>query len=136
MAEGTFVCRRLAGVVAVLGGLLLAACGGTQTASGGSTPASGAGSAPRTVSEIARYQGGDRQLLLEAGARKEGTVSWYTVLAGEGVDALSAGFKQKYPFMQVDTFRADTAPLFARITQETSANAPSFDVADVTTPGV
>src|SRR5579875_1891765 len=125
--------------------VLLAACGGgaAPAASPASSPAgAGGGSAAasagarQTVPEIAAYQGADRQQILEDGATKEGTVSWYTVLAGEGVDALVNGFQQKYPYLKVDTFRSDTNPLFARMTQEKQANKPSFDVADVTTPSV
>jgi iron(III) transport system substrate-binding protein len=116
---------------------LLAACGGAAAPAASPSTAAGSGSsAPTSVADIAKYQGADRQQLLEAGAKKEGTVSWFTVLAGEGVDALAAGFQQKYPFLKVDTFRADTAPLFARMTQEAQANKSSFDVADVTTPSV
>jgi len=143
--------KRLNGVLAMgvlMAAAMLAACGGAaapagSAASGGSAASAGAGvsgsgasGAPTSVAGIATYQGADRQQMLEAGARKEGTVSWYTVLAGEGVAALATGFEQKYPFLKVDTFRADTAPLFARMTQEAQANKPSFDVADVTTAGV
>lgn len=125
--------------ITMAGALLLSACGGAAapagTSSGSTAPAAASG-APKTVAEVATYQGADRQKLLEEGAKKEGAISWYTVLAGEGVDALTAGFQAKYPFLKVDTFRSDTNPLFARMTQEAQANKPSFDVADVTTPSV
>lgn len=118
--------------------MMLSACGGASAPASSAAPATSAAAsgAPTSVANIAKYQGADRQQILEAGAKKEGTVSWYTVLAGEGVDALVAGFQQKYPYLKVDTFRADTAPLFARMTQEAQANKPSFDVVDVTTPSV
>src|SRR5712692_1483895 len=124
---------RIASIAGLAFPVVIAACGGVQAPA---SAAEGASGAPTTVAEIARYQGADRQQILEVGARKEGSVGWYTVLAGEGVDALSAGFQQKYPFLKVETYRSDTAPLFARMTQESQANKPSFDVADVTTPGV
>ncbi|MFI5266607.1 MAG: ABC transporter substrate-binding protein [Chloroflexota bacterium] len=128
--------KQMLATAALLSALFMAACGGSAAPASNAAPASGASGAPISVADIARYQGADRQQILEAGAKKEGAVSWYTVLAGEGVDALVAGFQQKYPFLKVDTFRADTAPLFARMTQEAQANKPSFDVADVTTPSV
>jgi iron(III) transport system substrate-binding protein len=116
--------RRFVGAMVAV--LLLAACGGaaqpaSKTAGGG---------APGTPPEVARYQGADRQQVLEAGARKEGTLSWYTAIAGDVITALTNGFQQKYPYLKVDVFRADELQLVQRITQETQAGTASFDVTD------
>jgi iron(III) transport system substrate-binding protein len=108
--------------------LLLAACGGSA-ASG--TSAKPGGSAPAAPVQLAAYQGSDRQALLEAGARKEGSLTWYTTLAGNGIDALVSGFKEKYPFLQVDVFRADEQQIATRATQEAQANKQTFDVVEV-----
>ncbi len=81
-----------------------------------------------SVAELAAYQGADRQKLLEEGARKEGTVTWYTSLAGDIVDRHAEAFKAKYPFLKVEIFRGAENELVTKATQETSAGQPSFDV--------
>ncbi len=84
---------------------------------------------PTTAAELAVYQGADREQILEAGAKQEGTLSWYTSLAGDVIDKLTAGFKQKYPFIQqVDVFRGDEGQLLTRATQEAQAGQQVFDV--------
>jgi iron(III) transport system substrate-binding protein len=106
-------------------GLLLAACGGGSAAS--APPAAGSGGAPSTPAQIATYQASDRQQVLEAGAKKEGTMTWYTSLAGDVVDNLANGFKQKYG-VQVDVFRAAEDQLTTKATQEAQAGKQVFDV--------
>jgi iron(III) transport system substrate-binding protein len=81
-----------------------------------------------SVAELAAYQGADRQKLLEEGARKEGTVSWYTSLAGDIIDRHAEAFRAKYPFVKVEIFRGAENELVTKITQETQAQQPSFDV--------
>src|SRR5205814_2213856 len=61
-------------------GLLAAGCGGAQAPAPSTTSAGGSSSAPSTGAEVGRYQAADRQHVLEAGARKEGSVTWYTVM--------------------------------------------------------
>ncbi|MFI5267063.1 MAG: ABC transporter substrate-binding protein [Chloroflexota bacterium] len=95
----------------------LAACGGASP----SPAASGA-------AQIAAYQGADRQAKLEAGARAEGAVTWYTTLAGDVIETLKAGFQQKYPYIKIEVLRADEAALATRATQEAEAGKQTFDV--------
>jgi iron(III) transport system substrate-binding protein len=128
-------------VVARFRGLGLAAVCAVLAACGSGSPAaapvsSGGGAAPTAPPDVARYQGADRQQVLEAGARKEGSVSWYTVMAGDAVDALSNGFKQKYPGVQVDVFRADAGEIVTRATQEAQAGKQVFDVVDMSSPQI
>ena len=88
-----------------------------------------AGAKPTTPADLAVYQGADRQQILEAGAKQEGTLTWYTSLAGDVIDKLTNGFKQKYPFIkQVDVFRGNEGELLTRTTQETQAGQQVFDV--------
>src|SRR5439155_24282690 len=96
--------------------VLLAACGGSP-----------APAASGTAAQITTYQGADRQQVLEAGAKKEGTMTWYTSLAGDIVDGLANGFKQKYG-VQVDVFRGAENELITRATQEAQAGKYVFDV--------
>ena len=97
---------------------LLAACGGAAASSGSS--ASGA--------QLAAYQGGDRQAKLEAGARAEGAITWYTTLAGNVIDTLKAGFQKKYPYLKIEVLRADETSLATRAAQEAQAGKQTFDV--------
>lgn len=117
--------------------IVATACGGSTTpvapsaagtaASGAA--ASGAAAVPTTVAELAAYQGADRQQILEAGAKKEGRLTWYTSLAGAAIDRLAEAFKKKYPFItQVDVFRGTESELLTKATQELQAGQPSFDV--------
>jgi iron(III) transport system substrate-binding protein len=109
------------------GVLLLAACGG------GAAPAQTSTSgAPTSPEQLAAYQGADRQQLLEAGARKEGTLTWYTTLAGPIVDSLANDFKGKYPYVKVDIYRADESAILTRATQEAQAGKSVFDVVEIT----
>lgn len=112
--------------------VLAVACGGatapaSPTAS--SAAATGAASAPKTVAELAAYQGADRQQILEDGAKKEGKLVWYTSLAGVAIDRLADAFKKKYPSITaVDIFRGTESEIVTKATQELQAGQPSFDV--------
>ena len=114
-------------------GVSLAASCAMLAACGSATPASSPSDAS---ADVARYQGADRQQVLEAGARKEGSVNWYTVMAGDAVEAVSGGFKQKYPYLQVDVFRADAGEVVTRATQEAQAGKHVFDVVDMSSPQI
>lgn len=119
---------RLTGAAAAGVGVaaVLAACGGAASApAGASGPVAGGA---KTPPQLAIYQDGDRQQVLEAGARKEGNLTWYTSLAGAIVDELANGFKEKYPFVHVDVFRAAEDQLATRATQEAQAGKQVFDV--------
>ena len=59
----------------------------------------GAQAAPRTVAEVAQYEGADRQAVLEAGAKKEGQVQLYTV--GTQTQPVLDAFMAKYPFIRL-----------------------------------
>jgi anti-anti-sigma regulatory factor len=110
--------------------VLAAACGPSAPASSpASTPAGEpAGGKPSTPAELAVFQGSDRQQVLEVGARREGRLTWYTSLAGDIVDRLLEGYKEKYPFMQTEVFRAAENELVTRATQEAQAGQHVFDV--------
>ena len=124
---------------ALLGGLLaavLAACGpgggAAPAASGGAAPAASGAAAPppagaaqptqRTVAQIAALSGPDRQAILEEGARREGALMWYTALiVNQAVRPLVDGFDQKYPYVKVDYYRADSTDMIQRISNEYQA---------------
>lgn len=120
--------RFIGGVTALA--LLGAACAPAAAPAGAPAAKNGAAAKPSTPAELAVYTGADRLQILEAGAKAEGTVTWYTSLAGEIVDRLAEGFKQKYPGMQVDIFRGAENEIVTRANQEAQAGRQVFDVVE------
>ncbi|MDE3102399.1 MAG: extracellular solute-binding protein [Chloroflexota bacterium] len=120
------------GVLMAIALTVATACGGAaapSAAPAASASAAASGGAPTTVAGLAAYQGADRQQVLEAGAKKEGKVVWYTSLAGAAIDRLAAAFKKKYPFISaVDIYRGTESQIITKATQELQAGQPSFDV--------
>jgi iron(III) transport system substrate-binding protein len=90
---------------------------------------------PTTPAELAVYQGGDRQQILEEGARREGKVAWYTSIAGAALEGLRNGFSAKYPFIQLEVFRAGTNDVVTKAAQEAQAGQQVFDVLMITPSG-
>ena len=124
--------------------LALAACGGAAApASNGSPAASSAAKAstaassgsPTTAAQLASYQGADRQQLLEAGAKEEGQLTWYTSLAGDIIKELTNGFKAKYPFAKLEVFRAAENDLVTRAMQEHQAGKRVMDALETPIDG-
>src|SRR4029450_3883579 len=89
---------------------------------------------PMTLSELASYNGADREQILVAGAKTEGKVVWYTSLAGSSYKELAQGFEKKYPGIKVDVYRAASNELMARITAEAKARQYLVDTIETTLP--
>jgi iron(III) transport system substrate-binding protein len=85
-----------------------------------------AASAPTTVSQLALYQGADREKILIDGAKKEGLFTlydshtWFRTIAKE--------FEKKYPFIKVSEFRTDGRSLIKRALEEIAAGQYIADV--------
>jgi len=85
-----------------------------------------AASAPMTVSQLALYQGADREKILIEGAKKEGAYmlygshTWYRTVAKE--------FEKKYPFLKVSEIRTDGRNLIKRAVEEIKAGQYIADV--------
>ena len=83
-------------------------------------------SAPTTVSQLALYQGADREKILIEGAKKEGQFTiydshtWFRTIAKE--------FEKKYPFIKVSEFRTDGRNLIKRALEEIAAGQYIADV--------
>jgi hypothetical protein len=82
---------------------------------------------PTSIAELATYAGADREQLLYAGAKSEGTVTWYTSLAGDSYKAIARAFEAKYPGVRVESYRAGGSELVVRMAEETKARRPTFD---------
>ena len=90
--------------------------------------------APQTVAEIATYTGADRQAVLEAGARKEGSILVYTT--GTQTQPIMDAFHAKYPYVRVEVFRADTSDLARRMLEEYRAGRYVVDCPDLSIEGM
>src|SRR5438105_2674731 len=88
---------------ALLVAALAAACAPAPSAAPSAPPpgppAAGAARAAGPSSrheELALYSGADREQALHAGAQREGSVTWYTSLAGVGPQVVADAFQQRY----------------------------------------
>ncbi|HEY7067339.1 MAG TPA: extracellular solute-binding protein [Chloroflexota bacterium] len=90
---------------------------------------------PSRYEDLARYDGADRDEVLLAGAQREGTVTWYTSLAGVGPQVMADAFQQRYG-VPVDLYRADDANILKRFTEEQRAGHSTADVIETTGPAV
>src|SRR5258707_6793744 len=82
--------------------------------------------APASISQLALYQGADREKILIEGAKKEtafslyGSHTWYRTMAKE--------FEKKYPFITVTEYRTDGRTLIKRALEEIRAGQYIADV--------
>ena len=90
--------------------------------------------APSTVAEIATYAGADRQAILEEGAKREGRLLIYAT--GTQADPLYAAFGQKYPFIKVESYKADSAAVTRRMIEEYAAQNFLADTLDLSVAGL
>jgi iron(III) transport system substrate-binding protein len=80
---------------------------------------------PKTFAEIATYTGADRQAVLEAGARKEGQIVFYSV--GGQIKPVLDLFQQKYPYVHLQPLEGQTIDLTRRIIEEHKAKHYAVD---------
>jgi iron(III) transport system substrate-binding protein len=116
------------GFIPLVAALMLAGACSPAGKSAQTAKQPGDASWPTTPAAIAAYKGTDRQAMLEAGAKTEGSITWYTGLVGGIQDGLVAQFQQKYPFIKVNVYRADSAEIASRVTEEAKAHKAGFDV--------
>ena len=86
-----------------------------------------------TVDEVALLKGPDRQKVLEEGAKKEGKILWYsTLIVNQALRPIKEAFEKKYPFVQVEYYRADSDQLAQKMIAEYQAKRFDVDVLDGT----
>ncbi len=82
-----------------------------------------------TNDQIANLSGPERQKILEAGARAEGGLMFYTTLiVRQAVRPLKAAFEKTYPFIKLDYTRASSSKLVQRLLAEHRAGRTLADV--------
>jgi ABC-type Fe3+ transport system substrate-binding protein len=120
----------------LLDGCTPAAPGASSSAAPSTLPASGSVASAKTarsVNEIAAYRGADRQQVLVEGARKEGSIMWYTsLIVDQAVRPLSAAFQAKYPFLTVENYRANSSEVVQRVSAEYQAKHYAVGLVDGT----
>src|SRR5215208_5436165 len=89
---------------------------------------------PTGTEAIANYAGADRQTVLEAGARREGTILLYTT--GTQIKPLLDRFEQKYPYVKVDLARASSADTARKVVEEYRAGYEKVDAFELASRGL
>src|SRR3954462_3931449 len=89
---------------------------------------------PASTEAIATYAGADRQTVLEAGARREGTVLIYTT--GTQIKPLLDSFEQKYPYVKVELARASSADTARKVVEEYRAGYEKVDAFELASHGL
>lgn len=77
------------------------------------------------------YSGADRDTYLADCAKKEGSLTWYTSLAGEVIDNMISAFNDAYPDVRVDTYRGDESDITSRVVEETKADRLQGDIMEL-----
>jgi iron(III) transport system substrate-binding protein len=89
---------------------------------------------PRTLDELAAYNGADRHQILLDGAKQEGKIVWYTSLSGVYRELVDV-FKKKYPEIGIEVYRGGSTDLAPRLFNEAKANRFVADALE-STPGL
>ena len=92
------------------------------------------GAAPQTIEAIANDSSADRQQMLEAGAKAEGALMVYAT--GTQIQPLIDRFEQKYPYIQVQMPRADSADVARKVYEEYNAGVFQVDVFELSSYGL
>jgi iron(III) transport system substrate-binding protein len=89
-----------------------------------------AASAPMTVSQLALYQGADREKILTEGAKKEGQLTFYN--SHTWFRTFVKDFEKKYPFIKVSEWRNDSKNVLRRMLEESKSARSLVDVVETT----
>jgi iron(III) transport system substrate-binding protein len=89
---------------------------------------------PVGVAAIANYAGADRQRILEAGARREGSLLLYTT--GTQTRPLLDRFQQKYPYLKIELVRAGSTDVARKVLEEYQAGYEKVDAFELASHGL
>ncbi len=84
-----------------------------------------------TVAEIANLEGPEREQILIEGAKKEGKVVIYSaMIEDQALRPITQAFRQKYPFIEPEFWRADTRDLINKVLAEARGRAVVGDIVE------
>jgi iron(III) transport system substrate-binding protein len=83
------------------------------------------------ISDILNSKSPDRQKILEEGARKEGTLMFYSALTvDQGLRAEINAFSKKYPFIKAEFWRGTEIQISQKVLAEQRANNVQVDIVE------
>src|SRR5580693_6325482 len=97
-------------------------------------PRRAAAQSPNAVDAIANYAGGNRQAVLEAGAKGERGLLLYT--PGTQIEPLIQGFERKYSFLKVTVQRGTQADIARRALAEYRVGYRKLDMFELSSEGL
>jgi iron(III) transport system substrate-binding protein len=84
--------------------------------------------AEQVLTRISALSASERKAVLEAGAKDEGQLDFYTSISSGDHPKIMAVFKNRYPFLETSTYRSTPARLFTRLDTEAKAGRFAVDV--------
>ena len=93
-----------------------------------------AAGAPMTPSQLAVYQGADREKILVEGAKREGQFTLYT--SHTWFRTFVKEFEKKYPFVRASEWRNDSKNVIRKVLEEVKAGRVLADVVETTADGM
>src|SRR4051812_22286292 len=92
-------------------------------------------SAGQLLQQYGKLAPAERKRVIEAGARKEGAVSFYGTMAVPDAKVLVDKFQQQYPYVRVQHVRLGASPMVSRVMTEHRGGRRDVDVVGITGPG-
>lgn len=89
--------------------------------------------APANLQELSVYQGADREQILLEGARKEGTLTFYTSFSQKDIPPIISAFEEKYG-IKVSVWRAGSDKVVQRTITEAAGGRHDVDAIHVGAP--
>jgi iron(III) transport system substrate-binding protein len=87
-----------------------------------------------SVSQLALYQGADREQMLIEGAKREGKLTLYT--SHTWFKTFVKDFEKKYPFIKASQWRNDSKNVIRKTLEETKSGRVLVDVVETTADGM
>jgi iron(III) transport system substrate-binding protein len=87
----------------------------------------------QSIADLAAADNHARHQKLVEGAKKEGSVTFYTSIPEKDMAVLAADFEKRYG-VKVNTWRASTVKVVQRLVAEKQANRWDFDAVDISSP--
>ncbi|HEX9454823.1 MAG TPA: hypothetical protein VGA27_10700, partial [Candidatus Binatia bacterium] len=93
-----------------------------------------AATAPKSIGELALYQGADREKILVEGAKREGQFTLYT--SHTWFRTFVKEFEKRYPFVKASEWRNDSKNVIRKVFEEGKAGHVLADVVETTADGM